>query len=494
MTGRFSRRSLLGGLGSALAGAAWADAPTRSLRPVGRAGTVAPEVAGPDYATTINDAGLSGNVGVAIGTVNEPGQPLLGTGGAQLLPPASVAKMLTAVYAIGSLGSEHRFVTRVLARGEIVDGVLEGDLILAGGGDPHLATDDLARIAERLRDEGLREVRGRFLVWEGALPVVRSIDPSQLAHVGYSPAVSGLNLNFNRVHFEWRPNAAGYSVTMDARSDTRRPDVTMATMQIADRDIPVYTYSDGGGVDNWTVAKGALGEGGARWLPVRYPALYAADVFRTVCAAAGIKMPAGRISADQPAGRPLVLYPSPPLSEIVAEMLKYSTNLTAEAIGMAASVANQGVVRDLPDSARAMARWLVRRYGVAARLVDHSGLGDASRLTANGLVRFLSSAEVAQMLRPVLKPIYVLDGQGRSIQTHRAALVAKTGTLDFVAGLAGYIETPTAGLRAFAIFAADLARREVAKAEGEEVSRGARSWNGRARRLQQKFIAQWADQ
>jgi len=452
---------------------------------------VPPEAAGPDYLAAITDSRLTGEVGVAVADIDDLLATTEGIGGARLLPPASVAKTFTSVYALGTLGPDHRFTTRLLTDGEIVDGVLTGDLILAGGGDPHLVTDDLAKMAERMRDAGLREVRGRFLVWEGALPTVRHIDPDQMEHLGYSPAVCGLNLNFNRVHFEWRPAASGYTVTMDARSDTRRPDVAMARMRIEDRDLPVYTYSDAGGVDNWTVAKSALGDGGARWLPVRFPGLYAGDVFRTLATGVGVRLPAAEITDRPPVGTPLVVYPSAPLSDIVTDMLFHSTNLTAEVIGMAATAANQGVVRDLGYSSASMARWLVGRYGVAARLVDHSGLSDRSRVTAYGMVRFLSRPEVEEILRPRLKTVPILDGDGRPIPNHAINLVAKTGTLNFVAALAGYERTAGGGTKVFAIFAADVDRRAASKTSQDEVPRGARSWNARARALQQKFLVQW---
>jgi D-alanyl-D-alanine carboxypeptidase/D-alanyl-D-alanine-endopeptidase (penicillin-binding protein 4) len=81
-----------------------------------------------------------------------------------------------------------------------------------------LDTDDLADMAAALVAQGVRQIGGRFLVSGGGLPSVTTIDPSQPIHVGYSPAVSGLVLNYNRVHFEWKRTAGGYHITMDARA------------------------------------------------------------------------------------------------------------------------------------------------------------------------------------------------------------------------------------------------------------------------------------
>ena len=75
-------------------------------------------------------------------------------------------------------------------------------MILAGGGDPVLNTDALGDMARRLKAAGIREISGKFLVYGGALPNVAEIDKSQPDHVSYNPAISGINLNYNRVHFE----------------------------------------------------------------------------------------------------------------------------------------------------------------------------------------------------------------------------------------------------------------------------------------------------
>ena len=128
-------------------------------------------------------------------------------------------------------------------------------------------------MAQQLKALGITGVTGAFKVYAGALPYAKWIDPGQPDHLGYNPAISGLTLNFNRVHFQWTRDDDGYAVEMDARSERYRPPVDMAKMRVVNRDLPTYTYTAGnGGVDEWTVARGALGKGGSRWLPVRRPA------------------------------------------------------------------------------------------------------------------------------------------------------------------------------------------------------------------------------
>lgn len=496
MSQRLTRRALLSGAAMSLAGAALAGAPERSIRPTARPGNAVPLPArlAPPVRPSVEDmiaaAELSGDVSVALWDA-ETGTEILSRNADVPLPPASVTKALTALYALETLGPSHRFETRLLATGPVVDGVLDGDLILAGGGDPTLVTDHLADMAKRLREDGLTEVRGRFFVYGGALPYMDEIDPPQLDHLGYNPAVSGLNLNFNRVHFEWKRSGGAWQITMDARSETHRPDVSMARMRIVDRQAPIYTYENNGTIDDWTIARGSLGNGGARWLPVRKPALYAGDVLRTFLRSNGIVVPQAARLTTPPEGRTLLTHRSGPLTEILRDMLRFSTNLTAEAVGLAASFARRPGLDGHEASARMMTGWLNQNYGTRFRLVDHSGLGDASRVTARDLVRVWSHGKNREVLQPLLKDIPFLNAERQPIRGYPASVRAKTGTLNFVTTLSGYLTSAAGRNMAFAILAADIDRREAGKAAGDEIPRGSITYNTNAKNLQQDLLKRW---
>lgn len=489
MVNQISRRLFLGAMGTFLAqGSAWANAPASSLRPQMR-GAAAKALGGPE--AVIRAAGLPGEVAFAVADA-KTGLKLEAVGGTKGLPPASVAKALTALYALETLGANHRFETHIIADGPVQNGILKGDLILAGGGDPTLDTEALGQMARKLKAAGIREVRGTFKVYEGALPYVRTIDKGQPDHVGYSPAVSGIALNFNRVHFEWKRGNAGYAVSMDARSANYRPAVATSRMRVVNRALPVYTYEESPRIDNWTVASQALGKGGARWLPVRKPALYAGDVFQTLARSNGIVLSKIKVVRGAPSGQIIVRHQSKPLRDIVRGMLKYSNNLTAEMVGMAASKARGQTPSSLKASAQTMSRWAASRYGMTGTsLVDHSGLGDASRMTPDDLVGALVKVHSAGELRPLLKPFPMRDSRGRVNKAHPIKVDAKTGTLNFVSGLGGFMTAADGTELAFAIFTADTARRaRLSKAERERPE-GGRSWNRRSKQMQQKLIERW---
>lgn len=448
----------------------------------------------PSIDDLIAQAGFAGKTGIALadartGQIIEAHSPLLAQ------PPASVTKAITALYALDALGPAFRFRTRLIANGPILNGRLDGDLILAGGGDPTLETNALADMAAQLKATGLREITGRLRVAEGALPQIPLIDRSQPDHVGYNPAISGLNLNFNRVYFEWKQAAEdAYEVVMDARSDRFRPRVAIADMRIEDRDLPVFTYANSGGRDRWTVARSALGREGGRWLPVRHPGAYAAEVFQTLVGAHGIQLRLGDpVPGTAISGSILVEHTSDDLNEVLRQMLRWSTNITAEAAGLSATGARNLNNTSLERSGKAMADWLGATYGAnRPGFVDHSGLGDSSRLTPRDMVHALTNAGAESALRGILKDIPLRNRDGDAMRDSPTKVVAKTGTLNFVSTLAGYIRTANGRDLAFAIFSSDMPHRDrLSKAERERPA-GGRTWSRRARSLQNDLLLRWS--
>ncbi len=438
-----------------------------------------------DAAGLIAEAKLGGAVAFVLmdartGAVLEARDPDL------LMPPASVAKAVTALYALDKLGPEHRFATRVLATGPVEAGMVQGDLVLAGGGDPTLQTDQLGDLVARLAAAGLKGATGRFLYWEGALPTLRGIAGDQPDHVGYNAAISGLNLNFNRVHFEWTRDGADWRVAVDARGERFVPKVDRIRVAVAGRDAPLFTYSQGP-VEEWTVASGALGKGGSRWLPVREPGAYVAEVFRTLARAQGIRLDRAEPVATLAAGNELGRVESEPLTEVLRDMLRFSTNLTAECVGLTAS-GQAG----LEGSGRAMSDWVQARFGVTVDLRDHSGLGGRSRVTAAAMGQILQKAQT-RGLREILRDVGMKDDAGKEIKGHPVKVMAKSGTLNFVSGLAGHVIAPAPGRElVFAIFSGDPERRDAVPVALREEPEGGKAWTRRARRLQGQLISRWA--
>ena len=82
--------------------------------------------------------------------------------------------------------------------------------------------------------------------------------------------------------------------------------------------------------------------------------------------------------------------------------------------------------------------------------------------------------------------------RGRVIKGHTVKVLAKSGTLNFVSGLAGHVVPPGGRELVFAIFSGDPARRDAVPVGQREEPEGASSWTKRARRLQGQLVSRWA--
>ncbi len=485
-----SRRAILGGLLAGVSAPALGEVLERSVIPPPRPsrGKATSTASDPDRsARLVEAANLGGTTGFVV--VDAASGAVREARAADIpMPPASVAKAMTSLYALDKLGAQFRFPTRVMATGPIEAGMLQGDLILAGGGDPTLQTDQLGDLVARLAKLGLRGVTGRYVYWDARLPGLPYVAADQPDHVGYNPAIAGLNLNFNRVHFEWkRDGGGGWTVAVDARGERFLPDVDLVRVAVVDRKAPLFTYEPGTTSEGWTVASAALGKGGSRWLPVRHPGLYTAEVLRTLARAQGIRLPVAGLTRSAN-GTEIGRIDSEPLPEVLRDMLKYSTNLTAEAVGLSTSGA-----RGLGASGTAMASWANATFGISTRFDNHSGLGGQTRISPADMAKALVAANrEGRGLKPLLRDYGMRDDKGKEIKGHVTKVLAKSGTLNFVSGLAGHIVPPGGRELIFAIFSADPARRDgIAVADREEPP-GVKDWTRRARRLQGQLISGWA--
>jgi D-alanyl-D-alanine carboxypeptidase/D-alanyl-D-alanine-endopeptidase (penicillin-binding protein 4) len=413
-----SRRRFLIGAQSALlaagAGRAYGEAPETSLFPQPRSTDLIRRSIAP-LADVIADAALPGRVGCAVADAGT-GEMLEVFNALYPMPPASVAKAVTTAYGLDRLGPGYRFRTTLVTDGAVTDGRLDGDLWLVGGGDPVLDTDALDDMARALAETGIREDRWRVPDRHRcACPPSTRSTPRNCPMWATTPRSRRSTSISTACSSNGSATGEGYTVRMDARSDNHSPMVTVSRMTIEPRDYPVYTFDRTEARDEWTVARSALGNGGGRWLPVRRPPAYLAEVFQMQARSPGARAGhAGGFGKRTARARILVEHASPPLEDILRGMMRWSTNLTAEVVGLSATQAG-GVRPDDPGRERGRnggmdARPLGARQ---ARFVDHSGLGVASRSASHDMTRALVAAGPDGLLRGLMRDIPVLDDDGK---------------------------------------------------------------------------------
>lgn len=120
------------------------------------------------------------------------------------LTPASVSKLFAAAAALEQFGPNHRFVTRFATAGRLAGGVLYGNLIFIGGGDPMLDTRDLRALIQRLKAAGVRHVTGSLIVDNGlsgpfSCFIKDRCDARTRASEAYSAPLSSAGVNFGTV-------------------------------------------------------------------------------------------------------------------------------------------------------------------------------------------------------------------------------------------------------------------------------------------------------
>lgn len=414
----------------------------------------------------------------------------------KLFLPASVAKVPTIAAALAILGGEHRFVTTLATAGEVRDGVLSGALVLTGGGDPFLTSEDLQAMAKALAASGVKRLDGDFLYDASALVEIPRINDLQPEAVGYNPGVSALSVNFNRIRLNWTKGKSGPSAAAAAISEGLALPLPSIGLAFAAED-PAGPFVRAGtpSEDRWLLSP-TLDVTGEDWLPVGNPSLITAEVFRALAEAEGVTLPEPTAGTAPDGARELARHASVTLAEIADGVLHYSNNLSAELVGLAASRQLTGRKLSLEGSAMALAAWWQLRLPQAdwtgIFLENHSGLSSYSRITPRQLVVMLE--EAAKLLggadfHDLLRPISWKGVQGSAR--------VKTGTMSYARGLAGYIDTAKGRRLAFAIFFNDAEKRAALDASFDRRVRAidpdSRRWRDRALKLEETLTTGWAD-
>ncbi|MEP7070338.1 MAG: D-alanyl-D-alanine carboxypeptidase, partial [Usitatibacter sp.] len=147
----------------------------------------------------------------------EGGAPVLAHRAAEPVNPASVMKLATSYAALEILGPAFTFHTDVFLAGTLAGGVLDGNLVIRGGGDPKLTYERLWQLAHQLRARGLREIRGDVVIDRGYFAPVRH-DPALFDkddRRAYNVGPDAFLVNFHALDFTFIPDGEGVRVTAD---------------------------------------------------------------------------------------------------------------------------------------------------------------------------------------------------------------------------------------------------------------------------------------
>jgi D-alanyl-D-alanine carboxypeptidase/D-alanyl-D-alanine-endopeptidase (penicillin-binding protein 4) len=396
----------------------------------------------------------------------ETGRVLFARNASTLMMPASNMKIVTLAAAAEALGWDYRFKTVLETSGTIEAGVLKGDLIVRGSGDPTInrrenrATTLLDQWAAALKAAGITYIQGNVV------GDARAFDRRLLGQgwswdylqAGYAAPVAALEFNENIATVTIRPGAApGDDAVAELTPGTGLGLVHHVVTGAAGSatSIDIERVPEGGWLDViGTIAVDA--RPATRDVAVANPALFFAHSVLRGLTERGIGVQGLPQEFREPKNslaplprQVLVESESPPLREIAVTMMKVSQNLYAETLLKALG-------------GRDAATKILNGWDIPANsyvLADGSGLSRYDYLTPDMIVTILERLHADQRHRDAFVATLPIAGKDGTISTRMRATraegnaVAKTGSIANVRALSGYVRTRDGELLAFAILA-----------------------------------------
>lgn len=260
-------------------------------------------------------------------------EPLVSLNADRAMNPASTMKLLTTFASLETLGPAYRWKTEAYLHGKLENGVLQGDLVFKGYGDPKLTVEQFWMWLRELRQRGLREIRGDIVLDRGFFEAV-SQDPAEFDHDptrAYNVGTSALLLNFNALHLHLvpdghatiallEPELAGYKlvnhVTTSKRLRCGGEDAYKSRLDGRDIVLEGRIPAGCGEADDYFSL-----------LPQDE---YFFAVFSALWHELGGTLQGGMRAGAAPAGQAAFAgYISPPLSEVIRDINKFSNNIMA---------------------------------------------------------------------------------------------------------------------------------------------------------------------
>lgn len=384
------------------------------------------------------------------------GEILLSHNAGQLRQPASTIKTLTTYVALDVLGPAYAWKTRAYANGTLRNGVLNGDLVLVGGGDPYMTAERWWAFVTEIRQAGVKTITGDVIIDRSYFA---PLDEDRAAFDGapeksYNVIPDALMVNFQTARFTLtggveagkailvvEPQPANLQVNNAVRlsgSNCRRgyQDLRFSTPQGASGNSITLSGTTAAGCGRLTVARAIMSAPD-----------YAFGTFKTFFQQQGGTIDGGLRLATLPANaRLLVTYDSLTLGEIIRLVNKFSNNIMARMLLLTLGAEQFGQPATTDKGQRAISDWLAQRQiDPRGFVIDNgSGLSRQERISALGLARMLKMAWQGQFMPEFAAslPLAATDGTLRSrfqSAAMRGRLRLKTGQMEGVASLAGYV-------------------------------------------------------
>lgn len=391
--------------------------------------------------------------------IEDDGKEIFGLNAAQLMVPASLTKIVTGAAVLNNLPLNKKFETKLLIKNSIVEGKLSGDLCLKGGGDPAFVSEKMWFLVNELTRTELKTV-------EGDLLIDASRFDDELYDVGrdsvrvdraFDAPVSAASFNWNSTNIFIRPGkSAGATalVTLDPVSDyLELENRVKTTSKSGVKNLEASRVKSGD--HDKIIVSGSISLDAPEaviYKSISNPNLWLGMHLKEFLKQRGITLKGNvKVSHCENNWTVIASSPSKNLIEITSDMLKFSNNFVAEMMAKNLAAEEGMLPAKMKDGIEQIKKYM-DGLGFSRKdyvLENVSGLTRDNRFSAKQLALVLNSIKNDFLLFPEFAsglPIAGVDGtlknrlKNRKDNKLEQSLVrAKTGYLDGVVGLAGYI-------------------------------------------------------
>ncbi|GAA0314741.1 D-alanyl-D-alanine carboxypeptidase/D-alanyl-D-alanine-endopeptidase [Bacillus carboniphilus] len=403
------------------------------------------------------------------------------------LRPASNMKLFTSAAALSTLGENYTFQTELRTDGKIHEGVLKGNLYVKGKGDPTLQWEDIEKLVQSLKELGVKEVHGHLIGDDTWYDDVRySIDlPWSDETMYYGSQISALTVSPSEeydtgtVRFEIIPGEkAGEAPTYRVFPETQYIEVMnkaqTVSSEVQEADIMIEREH---GTNKMTILGSIPVQSDIEQIcvPVWEPTLYVLDLFDHALKQSGIVLKGESMTEETPEETVIIASrDSIPISELLIPFMKLSNNGVGELL-----TKEMGRVRLGEGSWEKGLEVLsseLKNLGIdtdSLVLRDGSGISHVNLLTTNEISRLLYVAQSQPWFEVFKKSLPVAGEADRMLggtlserMTElplKGKVLAKTGTIQTVTSLSGYVETKTGESLIFSIVLNNLLDEDAGK-------------------------------
>ena len=387
--------------------------------------------------------------------------PIIAFNSDRPMNPASVMKLITTFAGLELLGPTFTWKTEIYTNGVLKEGKLQGDLIIKGYGDPRLNLENFWLLIRRLYQKGLHEITGDLILdnsyFDISIENPAAFDNKPYRSYNTSPEAHLVNYRATELRITPKPenNIARIIINPQTEFITLNNNLKLTQSKciewrdmldtIIDVDVDVENNHHASVTlnGNYPIACGEK----SLLLSLHNSQTYTLGLFKKLWKQQGGvfngKVRTGIVPDEK---LPFAIHQSPPLTEIIRDINKYSNNTAARQLYLTLGTKSGDELATLNKSNDAVRQWLESKELDSSKFkIDNgSGLSRDERISARHLGKLLLKAFQSAVMPEFVSslPILGVDGTmkkrltGTDV-TGRAHI--KTGSLNGVKAMAGYM-------------------------------------------------------